>query len=411
MTKASNIKAALCIPKNSLIASFLVANAFVWYISAFRYLQLSSDANGYGLLPVVAANLTALFISAYAASLKPRWIKNRLTFLKYWIAAGVLLSIPFAVLNMTDFYTLNAMSALVGVYFGFGIPACMAYFAKETQPQNRAKASGLIMLLGIGYTIISLVGTSAVIIAAVLAVWRATSLLPLIKAKSANDQAIEKKVTYRSVISNRALILYAIPWLMFSLIDGLTLNLNNAYFNSAGFPAFFSQNYVLIESIFSSASAIACGVIADKKGRKRLALVAFVMLGISYAMLGLLSGQFAAALFYVCVYGFVWAAFSLLFLFTVWGDIAQERGAEKFYFVGVLPYLFSNFIRILLAQSIGGGVGAETVVFSFASFFLFLAILPLAYAPETLPDKVMKKAELDNYIEKALEKVQKENSA
>ena len=410
MTKAPNIKTALSIPKNAVIASFLVANAFVWYVSAFRYLQLSSNANGYGLLPVIVANLTALLVSAFAASLKNRWFKNRLTFLKYWTAAGVLLSVPFAVLNMADFSALTVMSAAVGLYFGFGIPACLAYFAKETQPQNRAKASGLILLFGIGYTLICFVGTDAVVIAAVLAVWRAASLLPLLSIKGAAEEAEEKTVTYRAVLSNRALILYTVPWLMFTLIDALTLDLNSAYFNGASFPAFFSQNYILIESIFASASAVVCGFIADRKGRKRLALVAFVLLGISYAVLGLFSGQFAAALFYVCVYGFAWAAFSLLFLYTVWGDIAQERRAEKYYFLGILPYLFSNFIRIAVGQPITAGVGSVTVVFSFASFFLFLAILPLAYAPETLPERLMKKAELKSYIEKALEQVQKENS-
>jgi nucleotide-binding universal stress UspA family protein len=40
-------------------------------------------------------------------------------------------------------------------------------------------------------------------------------------------------------------------------------------------------------------------------------------------------------------------------------------------------------------------------VFSFAAFFLFLAVLPLVYAPETLPEKTMKDRELKKYIEKA----------
>jgi len=32
---------------------------------------------------------------------------------------------------------------------------------------------------------------------------------------------------------------------------------------------------------------------------------------------------------------------------------------------------------------------------------LFLAVLPLVYAPETLPEKQMKDRELKNYIDKA----------
>lgn len=46
-------------------------------------------------------------------------------------------------------------------------------------------------------------------------------------------------------------------------------------------------------------------------------------------------------------------------------------------------------------------------VFPFASFFLFIAVLPLFYAPETLPEKIMKKRELTIYVEKAQEIAEK----
>jgi hypothetical protein len=49
-----------------------------------------------------------------------------------------------------------------------------------------------------------------------------------------------------------------------------------------------------------------------------------------------------------------------------------------------------------------------TSSFSLASFFLFLAIIPLLYAPETLPEKSMKDRELKNYLETAQKFAQKE---
>jgi hypothetical protein len=39
--------------------------------------------------------------------------------------------------------------------------------------------------------------------------------------------------------------------------------------------------------------------------------------------------------------------------------------------------------------------------FSLASFFLFLAILPLLHAPETLPEKTIQKRLLEKYVEDA----------
>ena len=46
-------------------------------------------------------------------------------------------------------------------------------------------------------------------------------------------------------------------------------------------------------------------------------------------------------------------------------------------------------------------------IFSFASVFLFLAVLPLIYAPETLPEKIMKDRDLKSYIENAKKKAEK----
>ena len=165
---------------------------------------------------------------------------------------------------------------------------------------------------------------------------------------------------------------------------------------------------MLIETVLAGASAIICGFLADKKGRKRLALVGFVLLGVGYASLGLFNGNYFAAWFYVCVDGVAWGAFSMLFLVTIWGDIAQEKSSEKYYFLGVLPYLFSRLAVGLTGAYIVDYV-QEVTVFSFAAFFLFVAVLPLVYAPETLPDKILKNLDLNSYVNKALEKVKKSN--
>ena len=65
----------------------------------------------------------------------------------------------------------------------------------------------------------------------------------------------------------------------------------------------------------------------------------------------------------------------------------------------MLPFLISSYIQILFTPY------AEFVpvsaAFSLASFFLFLAVLPLMYAPETLPEKKIELKRLRKYMEKA----------
>jgi hypothetical protein len=49
-----------------------------------------------------------------------------------------------------------------------------------------------------------------------------------------------------------------------------------------------------------------------------------------------------------------------------------------------------------------------SAAFSLASFFLFLAILPLIYAPETLPEKRIQERKIKKYAEEAKKVVEKQ---
>jgi len=72
---------------------------------------------------------------------------------------------------------------------------------------------------------------------------------------------------------------------------------------------------------------------------------------------------------------------------------------EKYYAIGSFPFFFMVFVRELLAPYVVAI--PVSAAFSFASFFLFLAVIPLMYAPETLPEKEIRRRELRKYIEKA----------
>jgi hypothetical protein len=360
---------------------------------------------------LVAANLVCLILSGFVVSALASKINHRLVFIKFWVVAGALISILFAIVNLSDFVSITVLASIVGMHFGIGMPICMDYYAKTTQFDNRAKGSGIIILLiGVLFPLISILGGRQVILlAAALALCQIFALCFILWFKPSERVAEEKqRVSYFSVISNRTFLLYVIPWFMFSLINDLTMQLNTEHFNSSLFPPIFGQSFILVENILAGAAAIICGILADRQGRKRLALIGLTLLGIGYAALGLFSDNYFTAWFYIGADGIAWGIFSMLFLLTIWGDIAQEKSSEKFYLLGVLPYLFSSMARVVAGTYIASAM-QHSMVFSFASFFLFIAILPLAYAPETLPEKILKKIELNGYVEKALEKAKKEN--
>jgi len=393
--------------KVAVINIILVANAFIWYFYAVNFLKDVIGKMGFADFEALILGINFLGISAAAilgASLSYRF-KRRMSFLLYWMLAGVILSLaPMGVNFASSMSYLLIVSAILGFYFGLGMPICMGYYAAATETGNRAKLGGItFLLIGLGFFLLSNIGIQDITLnALILSTWRAVGLVTLVFLKPDEKQIDEKyKVTYSSVVSNKSFLLYLIPWCMFSIVNSMAAPMVGKFFPEDFIShSAIIKNSVIIENILAGISAVVGGFFADALGRKRLAVAGFALLGLGYAVLGLFSGNILGWWFYTAVDGIAWGAFCTIFIITLWGDFAQERSSEKYYAIGSLPFLFSTFIRLSIGTYIAGGI-PETAVFSFASLFLFLAVLPLVYAPETLPEKKIRERELKSYIEKA----------
>jgi hypothetical protein len=103
--------------------------------------------------------------------------------------------------------------------------------------------------------------------------------------------------------------------------------------------------------------------------------------------------------FYTAVDGIAWGILMVTFLLTIWGDLSQFGGREKYYVIGAAPFHLTRAMEPLLT-SYATQIPANAA-FSLASLFLFIAVLPLLYAPETLPEKKIELRRLKGYIEQA----------
>jgi MFS family permease len=162
------------------------------------------------------------------------------------------------------------------------------------------------------------------------------------------------------------------------------------------------SNFTLASSVeFAIAGffSVIGGILADIIGRKRVAITGFILLGIDYAVFGLFSDTRAIWYVYTVLDGIAWGMFAAVFLMTVWGDLAGNNQKERYYVLGGLPYLLASFLSVIVTAFLTF-IPASTA-FSLASFFLFVAVLPLMYAPETLSEKRIKEMELKSYLEKA----------
>jgi MFS family permease len=154
-----------------------------------------------------------------------------------------------------------------------------------------------------------------------------------------------------------------------------------------------------VEFGLSSISAIIGGFLSDIVGRKRVVIAGFIMLGVEYAVLGLYRQMEFSRYVYMVFDGFTWGMFASVFFMTIWGDLGEYSQKDKFYAIGGLPYLLATFLPILIRPYVG--MMEPVASFSLASFFLFSAVFPLMYAPETLSEKKIKEFELRSYIKKA----------
>jgi len=278
----------------------------------------------------------------------------------------------------------------------------MGYYTDTTPIEKRGRLAGLILLVsyaGAFGLFIIITNFDIVVNAIILAIFRGSSFLSILTSlgKSSETTTSRKEIifTYTEIFRQKAFVYYFIPWLMFSLVNYLSLPVQ---LMSLGENV--GNTLVLIENILVGIFAIVGGFLSDIIGRKRPTIIGFLLLGIGYGILGLSSENLLGWYIYTVIDGIAWGILEVVLLLTIWGDLSQGTLSEKYYALGGLPYLLSNFLRITFGPYIARNVPAYAI-FSFVAFFLFLAIFPLTLAPETLPERTLKERELRSYIEKA----------
>jgi MFS family permease len=379
-----------------------MGNAFVWYYTVLASLQ-STKPN----ILVWIVHFSALILSALVgASFGKRFERSK--FLILWMIIGVASSTMLFALSSTSVMLVNIVSLFLGLSIGFGMPACMSYFNDNVEVTSRGRTSGVTILVsGVGMVAFGLAPTSDLFtVGIILGIWRFSSLLVFLKVK--NYRGIKRKeneLSYKQVLGQRSFVLYFAPWIMFSFVNYFAnpIGASNVEYNGVG----------LVQNFFMGASAVFGGIFVDSVGRKRIAIAGFAMLGLGAAVLGFSGNSlteipFIALYFNAVVGGIAWGFLLVLFVLTLWGDLSHNSPSDKYYALGVMPFFVLKFLELTVGNYIPSSVTSSTALVSFTVFFLFLAVLPLVYAPETLPEKVMKDRDLKSYVEKAMRKVQSE---
>lgn len=375
----------------------LLFNAFTWGYIIIMLLGSfpvnSSTKSAFNVVFYIAASGAALSGALLSERIK------RLRFLYVWMSLGLLSSSLLVFMYNITIAHLSIIFILLGISFGLGMPSSLAYLGDYTSVENRGTVSCLIFLAANLITLplaVLLFALNPVVGAAILALWRGLGLIifVVLKPREASFEEEKRHVSYVSVFRQRSFSLYLLPWIMFTLIDSLEKALLTDFFGLD-----FLRFIVITEPIIAVFFMFITGLLSDKIGRKRMVIYGFVSLGIGYAIMGLAPTMKIAWYFYVFVDGAAAGILLTLFLLILWGDLSQLGSREKYYAMGNFPFLIRNVIPLVFITFFAS-VPANAA-FSLASFFLFLAVLPLMYAPETLPEKKIELRRVKGYVEQA----------
>ena len=384
--------------KGHIVVLLLLLNSFTWYLLGQLIVAklTSSYEDSLALFPKVAFPLSIILSALVGSVLFSKAQRNRVLY--GWLLFGTVASLLPAVQVGNSFEGTLALVVVLGGSLGLGMPLLLRRFAESLPVENRGTIGGL--------TFFTVTASAPIIIfltpelgllssALVLALWRCWSIPALLAlpAKPNLQVHCEKGISFRDLFSNRAFVLYFIAWLMFSMVDGfeeLTISQYGGRYAEMN----------MIEPIVAGFSALAGGILADRTGRRRVIISGFVSLGIAYAVLGIdPSPDSISWLLYFVVDGFAIGLLWTMFTIVIWGELAA-RGTEKYYAVGEAPFFLTRIVYLFSTPYFASLESTST--FSLAAFFLFIAVVPLFYAPETLPEKKIHDRQLKIYTEDAL---------
>jgi len=393
--------------KDFLIAFVLLFNSFIWFFINLLILSTGLKNTNVNNLLAWTIYLVAIVGSSLLGSAS-FLRRNRVALIYVWLALGVITSLFLSAITMN----INPDWLLIiiffsGVAFGLGMPSALAFFAEYTVFENRGLVGGMIFFFtNLSVAVASLfLGTNLVIDSCIASIWRILGFVAffLIKPPTKVEDS-RRGPSFGSVLSRRAFLLFLVPWFIFCLIDRFYYQIF-----LARLPEVDTLS-LSVEPIVGTIFALVGGFFADWVGRKKVIVFGFIALGLAYAVLGVAPEAAFSWYFYIAIDGIAWGIFFVLFVLVVWGDLSSVGGYEKYYAVGSIPFFIAYLMQYFVQPYISSiQIGTFEVSFSFASLFLFIAVLPLIYAPETLPEKKIQERQIRRYAEEAKKLAQKED--
>lgn len=341
-------------------------------------------------------------LSAIVGSFIGKTISRRKVLLS-WILLGTFSTILLTLFQGILFLIIS--SSLLGISLGWGLPISIAFLADCTVIEERARIAGIVILATFlfAFIILLIIRTLSLGLSDILILFsfvRLTSILALVIGNCDARDHLQMSTLNLQKPAYKEFLFYLVPFGAFCVAAGLAFNLipSTPEFESAVLLG-NSIRYVSI-AVFGLIS----GVVADRIGRKQPIIIGLIMLGVSFALLGF-NLSWTSVVVYLATSGVAWGLFLVIFL-AVPGDLCISGSREKFYAIGyIMPLGVLLGLSAIPGWAIFSGNSSIAQLFS---LFLFLSIIPILKAKETLPREKVYDRQMKEHLE-IIEKVLKEN--
>jgi len=272
---------------------------------------------------------------------------------------------------------------VAGIFFGIGLLAFFTYFWSLTISEERGRAAGLVgfFSLPIFYIVSWVIGTfdlPGTIMSSVILSLGILVIKLLRPEKKAMLTAKREEKGYPA--ERRTILLYAVPWVLFSLINATSAR-NISFHVLQHVPFSYYMFLTFLQLVGAAFGALSGGIIADFFGRRLCLVFSLTLYGIASALVGLVKNYEMLTFVYVAN-GLNWGILSTVYLLVVWGDLADKESCAKSYSIGLIIFYLATGVGILFTHQF---FQIPLIVSSLVSCLLiFLSNISLILAPELL---------------------------
>ena len=382
LEKLSSLKYSVFLTKRGLLLTIIFSFVFYtsYFVFCFHVPQYFISSAG-DLLAVQASFNFVIIITLIAASFLIHRI-NKLRVIYVCSIANALFAIllffvPIDIFRISFFLVIAA-------FFSIGQLAFLTYFWNLTSQEERGRVAGLsgFFSLLVYVFVYATVGQS-LDFSSEVALGIALSLGPLVtillKPWKAKLTAKKDKIGFYS--EKRTVLLYLIPWLIFSLINATLAKNISFHISQQVLPSLYVF-FIILQGIGTIVGALVGGVSADLFGRRVCLVFSLTLYGISSALSGIFS-NYSLLYFVYVTNGLSWGILLAMYTFVVWGDLSNKVNCAKMYATGFAIFYLTQGMGLLPLEQI---VQIPLVVSSLVSCLLiFLSNIPIFIAPELLP--------------------------